>query len=171
MNVSIIVEAILEEYLLPWNGLHGIAHWGRVLENGLRLAETTGADFEIVTLFALFHDSRRFNEGHDPGHGSRGATLAEQFRGHYFHLSDERFGLLQYACTWHTDEVMHDNITVQCCWDADRLDLGRVGMTPNRRYLNTLAAKSESILSWAHGRASMAFVPEIVRALYEQLQS
>ena len=170
MNITVIIEAILEEYVLPWNGLHGIIHWGRVLENGLRLAEASDADREVVTLFALFHDSRRINEGHDPGHGNRGALLAEQFRGKHFDLSDQRFELLQYACAWHTDELNHEDITVQCCWDADRLDLGRVGMTPNRRFLNTAAAKSDDILNWAHGRAAMEFIPESVRSLCETFE-
>ncbi|MCX7422698.1 MAG: hypothetical protein NT013_24605 [Planctomycetia bacterium] len=170
MNVTAIIESILEEYALPWNGMHGIIHWGRVLENGLRLAKASGGDLEVVTLFALFHDSRRINEGRDPGHGSRGALLAEQFRGAHFELSDKSFELLQYACTWHTDEVNHEDITVQCCWDADRLDLGRVGMSPNRRFLNTAAAKSDDILNWAHGRAAMAFIPECVQSLCERIE-
>jgi uncharacterized protein len=39
MNLKPIVHAILKEYALPWDGIHGVAHWARVLENGLRLAE------------------------------------------------------------------------------------------------------------------------------------
>ena len=38
------------------------------MENGLRIAESNGADTELVTLFALFHDSRRSNEQIDNGH-------------------------------------------------------------------------------------------------------
>ena len=43
LNLKLILHAILEEYELPWDGLHGVAHWARVLENGLRLADETGA--------------------------------------------------------------------------------------------------------------------------------
>ena len=39
------------------------------------------------------------------------------------------------------------------CWDPDRLDLGRVGITPNPRYLCTDAAKNEQNLQKAHTRA------------------
>ena len=53
---------------------------GRVLENGLRIAEANGADREVVTLFALFHDSRRVNEDEDDGHGLRGAEFARSLR-------------------------------------------------------------------------------------------
>ena len=71
MNLRPILEAVLDEYALPWNGIHGVGHWARVLENGLRLAEQTGANLDVVSLFALFHDSKRVNEGHDPDHGQR----------------------------------------------------------------------------------------------------
>ncbi len=41
LNIALILRAVLDEYVLPWDGDHGIAHWARVLENGLRLAEET----------------------------------------------------------------------------------------------------------------------------------
>ena len=58
LNIPLILHAILEEYVLPWDGDHGIAHWARVLENGFRLAEETGANIEVVQLFAILHDSQ-----------------------------------------------------------------------------------------------------------------
>jgi uncharacterized protein len=45
-----------------------------------------------------------------------------------FDLSDEDFQLLYDACAAHTDGGTQADITIQTCWDADRLDLGRVGM-------------------------------------------
>ena len=39
LNLKPIVHIILSEYELPWDGTHGVSHWARVLENGLRLAE------------------------------------------------------------------------------------------------------------------------------------
>ena len=80
LSLKPIAHAILEDYVLPWNGTHGVAHWARVLENGLRLAQETGANVEVVQLFAVFHDSRRVNEGTDDGHGLRGADLAAELR-------------------------------------------------------------------------------------------
>jgi uncharacterized protein len=58
MNLKAVLNSILEDYALPLGGDHGVAHWARVLENGLRLAEETGANVEVVQLFALLHDSR-----------------------------------------------------------------------------------------------------------------
>ena len=42
VNLKAIVHAILEDYALPWHGTHGVGHWARVLENGLRLAKESG---------------------------------------------------------------------------------------------------------------------------------
>ncbi len=43
LNISLVLKSVLEDYVLPWHGDHGVVHWARVLENGLRLAEDTGA--------------------------------------------------------------------------------------------------------------------------------
>ncbi|HJN67445.1 MAG TPA: hypothetical protein QF761_14640 [Pirellulales bacterium] len=56
-----ITTAILDGYALPWRGTHGVMHWARVWTNGLKVAEVSGADQEIVKLFALF-------PGHKTGH-------------------------------------------------------------------------------------------------------
>lgn len=162
LDLKPIVHAVLEDYALPWDGTHGVAHWARVLENGLRLANVTGANVEIVQLFAVLHDSRRVNEGTDDGHGRRGAELAASLRDNWFNLSDHDFDLLHFACVHHTDGLTDGEITVQTCWDADRLDLGRVGISPERKRLCTKAAKSPKILNWADGRGSFEVVPEIV---------
>ena len=53
------------------DGIHGHAHWRRVAENGLFVAQREGADPHAVLLFAILHDCRRQNDGHDPGHGPR----------------------------------------------------------------------------------------------------
>ena len=75
-----------------------MAHWARVLENGLRLAEETGADLGVVRLFAVLHDSRRVNEATDPDHGPRAAEFARSLRGRLFDLPDHEFRLLHRAC-------------------------------------------------------------------------
>jgi uncharacterized protein len=117
--------------------VHGPDHWRRVERNGLLLATRTGADIAVVRLFALFHDSRRENDGWDDGHGMRGAEYAATLRGSAYILSDDRFELLRYACVWHTDGERHDDPTIATCWDADRLDLGRVGIIPDPAFMST----------------------------------
>src|SRR3954466_12495083 len=96
-NISIILHAVLEDYALPWGGDHGIAHWARVLENGLRLAGETGADVEGGRLVAVLHDSRRVNEGTDHDHGPRAAEFTRTLRGRLIELPDHEFGLLHRA--------------------------------------------------------------------------
>jgi uncharacterized protein len=116
---------------------HGPDHWRRVEENGLLLAKETGADIAVVRLFALFHDSRRENEFADPYHGRRGAAYARDLRDIHFQITDAQFDLLETACIWHTETTHNANPTIGTCWDADRLDLGRVGIIPDAMYMNT----------------------------------
>lgn len=151
--VTGLVEAIRAQYALDWNGIHGISHWARVWENGMRIAKETGANTKVVGYFALFHDARRCNDGVDPEHGKRGAELATQWRGQLLELSDEDFDLLCVACAHHTDGTTEGDITVQTCWDADRLDLGRVGIWPAPDRLCTDTARQEDVMAWANERA------------------
>lgn len=162
LDIRRVLDSILEQYALPWTGDHGIAHWARVLENGLRLATTTGANVEVIRLFAILHDSRRLNETSDPQHGPRAAEFAGLLRGRVFELPDHEFHLLHRACAGHTHERTHPDITIQTCWDSDRLDLGRVGIQPHPSRLCTASAKAPEVLQWADGRASFRLIPEFV---------
>lgn len=148
---AVLLGLVRRRYLLPWDGVHGFAHWQRVRENGLRIAEATGARRNVVELFALFHDSQRRNESYDPGHGTRGASFAKSLVGVMVDITPEDLDLLITACRGHSDGLMTGDITVLTCWDADRLDLGRVGIRPSRRRLCTDAARD--LLDWAFARS------------------
>ncbi len=137
VNLKPIIHEILEDYALPLRGDHGVSHWARVLENGLRLSTLTEANVTVVSLFAVFHDSRRINECTDADHGLRGAEFAAEQRGRLLDISDHEFNLLYRACEGHTHERTPPDITIQTCWDSDRLDLGRVGITPHPSKLCT----------------------------------
>lgn len=161
-DISAILKAILPGYPLPYDGIHGLTHWARVLENGQRLCEATGADTEVATLFAIFHDARRVNEYRDKGHGHRGAELAASLRGSLVYLDDRRFDLLYEACRLHTDGGTSGDLAMQVCWDSDRLDLGRVGI--RRRPARLCTTASHGLISWAHDRAERNHVPGSVLA-------
>lgn len=165
-SVAHVITIVLDSYELSPSGIHGVAHWARVLENGLRLAETTGANIEIVKLFAVLHDSQRQSDGHDPEHGPRAAEFARTLQNDVFHLSDHDFALLHKACAGHTHERTHPNITIQTCWDADRLDIGRVGMQPHPSRLCTDVAKRPETIKWANGRGAMGYVPDFVQDVW-----
>lgn len=157
-----LISTIIEQYTLSLKGIHGISHWARVLENGEKLAKLNNANLQVVQLFAVFHDAKRINDGNDPGHGRRGAEFAATLQGQFFTLSDEDFELLHIACSYHTDGLTDGEITVRTCWDSDRLDLGRIGMKPNPRYLCTDTAKNPQMINWANERSSKRVIPNFV---------
>lgn len=161
-----LMQSILAEMFLHPRGIHGVGHWARVLENGMRLAELNQANPRVVQLFAVFHDSQRVCDYRDPEHGLRGAILAKRLRGKFFELSDEEFALLYEACEHHTAGRVVDEPTVQTCWDADRLDLGRVGCTPNPKYFGTPILQHPELVSWAHQRASDFVLPDWIAAAW-----
>jgi uncharacterized protein len=146
-----LVEAILERSTGKDSSIHGESHWQRVAAAALTLLpETPCADPALVFLFAVFHDSMRLNDNYDPLHGPRGAALARELRGGTFELEDAEMGLLAFACEEHTNGDVSSDPTVGVCWDADRLNLWRVGIRPNPRFLSTEAARSEERIAWAH---------------------
>ncbi len=137
VEINRLWEVVAGSFQGPEHSIHGPEHWRRVERNALLIAPQSGADVSVVRLFAVFHDSRRVNDGHDRGHGARGAEYARKLRGKAYELDDDRFELLLFACVWHTDRRHHPDPTIGTCWDADRLDLWRVGMRTNPAYMNT----------------------------------
>jgi uncharacterized protein len=149
-NTDRLIDAVLRNSTGKDSFLHGVDHWKRVAATGLALLpKTLDADPFVVFLFALFHDSMRLNDGHDPQHGPRGARLAGELRGEAFALDDGRMGLLEFACEEHTNGGVSSDPTVGVCWDSDRLNLWRVNIRPDLRWLSTEAARSENSIGWA----------------------
>ena len=145
-----LVDAVLERSTGKNSSIHGEDHWKRVGAAGLALLpETPEADPSLVFLFALFHDSMRVNDSIDPMHGPRAAALARDLRGGPFDLGNEEMELLAFACEEHTNGKLGNDQTVGVCWDADRLNLWRVGFEPDPRFLSTEAARSEERIAWA----------------------
>jgi len=148
-----LIHIIRKQFALNWEGLHGAPHWARVRVNGLRLAETTGANTEVVELFAFLHDSRRQNDDSDYEHGKRAAMFAQTLAGSVFELGPSDLEDLLTACRGHSDGLRQGTITVLTCWDADRLDLGRVGIKPHPNRLCTVAARDPAMIEWAYKRS------------------
>lgn len=149
------LEALVDRVLVLSTGsrsvLHGEGHWRRVAVAGFELLrEETRADRAVVFLFALFHDSGRLSDADDPSHGLRGARLAGALRGeNLFEISDDRMDLLRFACEWHDAGRVSGDPTVGVCWDADRLNLWRVGLRPRPELLSTQTARSPRRIEWA----------------------
>ena len=148
------VEHCCRAYQMDHNGFHGFDHWMRVLHNGRLLADAEGANLKVVELFSLLHDTQRLNEDEDTSHGQRAAQYAQKLRGVWFNLTDGEMDLLTEALTYHSDGYTEGDTTVQVCWDADRLDLGRVGIRPDPNRLCTDTAKSPFVLEEAYQRST-----------------
>lgn len=131
IDYEIIREFVKKQSLLDKNSIHGSEHWRYVERNGLLLAKMNGADETVIKLFALFHDSRRFDDSYDEKHGPRGAQLAKMTRGTLYDVTDSQYEMLINACEWHTTKRSTGVITIDTCFDADRLDLPRAGYIPN----------------------------------------
>lgn len=127
-----LLRAIKAQFKCDWHGHHGVGHWYNVARNAREL----GGDRVVTDLFAVFHDAGRINEYDDPEHGHRGAKLAFLMRRvGLFKCTDDQFDLLDTACRLHSDGLVSEQPTIVACWDADRLDLGRVGITPDKKRL------------------------------------
>ncbi|MCK4473747.1 hypothetical protein KAU40_00570 [Candidatus Parcubacteria bacterium] len=151
-----ILNLITRQFKLDIELEHGISHWKRVKEIGNYLAKHTKADLKVINLFAYLHDSKRENENHDPEHGLRASFfIKELYNKDILNISQKQLNQLSFACEHHNNsKVKSDDITIQTCWDADRLDLWRIGVIPELSLLNTAIAKQEETieLAWKLGR-------------------
>jgi uncharacterized protein len=150
-------HAVLAQWpLIGTDSIHGPDHWARVSCNAQHILQFAYPAYRTqllpaVRLFALLHDSRRQDEGWDTTHGERAAEL---LRGHSArlcpHVDAQLVEHVASACSVHT--VLQPwqygfthapkrpeswRVLVACCLDADRLDLTRLGRTPDPRFLFT----------------------------------
>ena len=141
-DLAALLDAIDAGCTNHGSAIHGQAHWRAVAWTGLELlADEPEADLAVVLLFAMFHDSMRLDDGHDPRHGPRAAAFALSLHGRHFHLADDRLRWLERACDEHTTGKYAGNRSIAVCWDADRLNLWRIGVRPDPYYLSTPVAR------------------------------
>lgn len=148
------LDTLVHKAKIDFNGLHGFGHWRAVYRTGNSLS--TNIDKLVLFFFSVFHDFFRENEYTDPNHGNRAAESCESI---YLDLKVRtkdvgklklQMEKLAFALKYHDispDEYarltnpLKDDKTVQICLDADRLDLGRVGIQPNADYLLSQEAR------------------------------
>ena len=134
-----LIDKLQKDSKLFHSPIHGFKHWRTVEKNGLYLSNFNDGDPKLISYFAYFHDCMRVNEHIDNGHGYRGgryAMLNKELLG----LSDEDLRILYRACAGHTGGVNPSCDTIACCWDADRLDIRRVGADLKLEFFNTKEA-------------------------------
>lgn len=109
---------------------HGVDHWDRVAKFG-ELLYQEGADIDVIMAFAYLHDSQRENNNEDYEHGPKAAKFIDTIRVSLLSaLNDEQIAKLKRACELHTIQDRTGDITIDICFDADRMDLLRVGIKP-----------------------------------------
>lgn len=149
-----LIRFARQEFRLDWRGIHGAPHWARVRHNGLQLANLTGANPRVVEYFAFIHDLGRENDFDDPEHGYRAAEIARDIAGDLIQVTSQELDLLVEACEGHSEGHMVAEVTVMTCWDADRLDLGRVGVIPEPDRLCNVASRNPEFLRAAFQRST-----------------
>ena len=139
LNLDLLINKVKQFSADGWSlGVcHGVSHWERVERNGLLLA-TEQVNTTVVRLFAYLHDKWRVDNEEDLEHGKRAAENLPALRATLLAwLTDEEFALLCKACELHTVCHRTGNPTIDACFDADRLDLMRVGIIPNPKKMAT----------------------------------
>jgi uncharacterized protein len=170
IEYPLLWERAFNHFALHDNSIHGPNHWTTVEDTGISLAQENGADMDVVRLFAVLHDACRSHDGDDPDHGRRAAALAACWRNLFPSLEEARFETLQKALIYHADGQTSDDLTIGTCWDADRLDLMRVGIEPDARFLSTEAGRRAIEKTGAAHRFSMSLQAEIDKMVDHPMQ-
>jgi len=144
MSLESLVCQIKKDTNMWKSTIHGLQHWEDVEKNGFFLARDKKVNLKIISYFSYLHDCCRENENDDPQHGPRAATYAKKHR-NIFDLNDHDFKILIRAVSGHTfadpsTKIDFDQI-ISICWDADRLDLIRIGIKPDPKRLFTEEAR------------------------------
>ena len=110
--------------------IHGPPHWVAVYDNCLKLDPTCDSKTrEMYAIFAFFHDAARTHDGQDNNHGN---NIVKKFT---FPTP------IEYAIAEHTFGEITKDLIIGICWDADRLDLVRVGIKPDAKFMSTEAGR------------------------------
>lgn len=146
-----LCEHVVSHAPLATSTLHGIQHWANVIRTaGMLGHRISGINRRVTVLFGLIHDCCRWNDGRDPDHGLRAAAFARKLQGRFLVLEKDEMDRLATACAGHADGQVTDDLAIGACWDADRLNLVRLGIAPMERYmsLDTTVTMAPSIVSW-----------------------
>jgi len=140
-------QAVYGNLKISIDSIHGYNHWKSVEKIGHYIADRNGADKSVVSAFAFLHDIGRERESEEPRHGEKSMELVK--KSFNLELSTDQQEKLLFAISEHDkSDAKSDDITIQTCWDADRLDLPRVYILPDRELLYTEVGKSQETFEY-----------------------
>ena len=119
--------------------VHGMGHLRRVSSTAGRMAAILDEDIESAVVGGFLHDCARTDDGGGTSHAHSSAQLAKDIMiTCYPHLDIARLcrGIAQ-----HADGMITDDPLIGCVWDADRLDLSRLGIEVDLDLLSTFVAR------------------------------
>ena len=120
--------------------VHGYVHSLSVERNMMILCKQLNYGWGWgMWIFAYYHDILRLNDGADPDHGKRAADLLRGIRANG-NLNSVPIGLIDsicFACENHSTMLRSGDQLTDICFDADRLDLMRVGIKPDPKMMAT----------------------------------
>lgn len=153
------IDGKLVDFIREMNwraGVHGFGHSRRVYKYGTVLSQKNAkiykrsVDLDVVRWFAYLHDIQRVFVGDDAGHGERAALFIDHIRKSYLKmLSDEQVHKLKEACRLHATILRTGDLTIDTCFDANRLDLREMGIIPNPKKMATEAGATMARLNEA----------------------
>lgn len=164
-----VLFEIMDDFLLELgeDSIHGIFHWGRVIENGLHISKYNNANKKIIITFGFFHDVKRYINGNDPLHGIRGGNYLREFKG-LINLTDEELETTAMACEGHTLYIHDNDLNTGTCWDADRLDLGRDNIYPDINRLNNHFKEMPQLIEEGYHRGKEKKLPKWTLEIYNE---
>ena len=125
-------------------GLHGIPHLRRVASTAGRLAAAVGEDVEAAVIAGFLHDCARVHDGGGTRHAHDSADLAKEILATFYpHVDSDR---LCDGIAHHADGTVTDDPLIGSLWDADRLDLIRLGRETRPHLLSTGLARRVAAL-------------------------
>jgi uncharacterized protein len=143
---SLLAEA-RDGAVLAHEPMHGELHWRAVAWAGLRIREIAPwLSAPVMISFGLLHDCRRETDDWDPGHGERAARVAARSRPLKRLLGAVGRDLVSEACLMHERGMSRfDAPAIGACWDADRVNLVRLGFRLDPRYFTILSREDGSL--------------------------
>jgi len=119
--------------------VHGMAHLRRVAYTAGRIAGATGENVEGAIVAGFLHDCARTDEGGGNSHAHASAEIARELMGRFYPHLD--MGRLCEGIARHADGTATADLLIGSIWDADRLDLRRLGIHVEADMLSTALAR------------------------------